>query len=776
MKGHRSWLFSSVYASTNAKDRRLLWEFLGNIDLNDTPWLIVGDFNYIESQDDKLGGRPLVYGNALKAFQNFRSSANLIDLKFKGARFTWSNNRAGSKKVLARINRAYANDIWLSLFSKTMVYHLPRIASDHKSILINTRPENFPTPLNRKFAFELYWLEYKEVQTLIKNSWEINACNNNIMSHFGDNLNRLSKILMHWCSSEIGSLEERLKAATDEIDVLEDIEAHGQCSDQDELRLKCLHNEAMALNRHLHIKWWTKARTTWLEQNDKNTKYFHNLVKFKRRKNHILEIAVNDNYIHKSKDIAEAFAGWYRELWCREEYSLTEWSNFANVEWKKIPGNKHSELIKRFLREEIMNTINSLGRGKAPGPDGYILEFYISYWDMIKVPLCSALNEFHSSAIIPESWGQTSLDAVRKGKIIAFKHKNIKVSHLFFADDILVIIKCCRRTCLNMQKVLNLYCDATNQKVNKGKSKIFFPRICQNSIKKEVCKMFDISEGTFPMKYLGAFIDKKKIPSNCQNQLVEKALCKLDTWAGRTISQAGRATLINSVMNSIPTHTLTTTNLNDKVIDKYNSVTKKFLWSSNRGKNGIHLVKWKRITLSKLNGGLEIRDISIVKYSIHACRILPLLNKEDFPWVKLMAARYPDLHPWKGISQKKKPWTFRSLQASMEKLKLGLSKKIGNGKSTDSWWDPWVGCIPFARWPTFINLHNLQKISTVSELIQEGKWSTDILTDCFGDLLIDRIHSIYLPIQDVDDKWICNQSEKDLLNSKIAYNFLKGEE
>lgn len=55
-----SWLFSSIYASTNKDTRNLLWTNLANISNNyKGPWLIGGDFSNVISENEKFGGRPI---------------------------------------------------------------------------------------------------------------------------------------------------------------------------------------------------------------------------------------------------------------------------------------------------------------------------------------------------------------------------------------------------------------------------------------------------------------------------------------------------------------------------------------------------------------------------------------------------------------------------------------------------------------------------------------------------------------------------------------------
>ncbi|WOK92605.1 ribonuclease H protein [Canna indica] len=182
------------------------------------------------------------------------------------------------------------------------------------------------------------------------------------------------------------------------------------------------------------------------------------------------------------------------------------------------------------------------------------------------------------------------------------------------------------------------------------------------------------------MRYLCSSIDARRMSLNFQNQMVDKAISKVDNWTNKTVSQAGKLVLLNSIMNSVPVHTLSTSWINEKVIEKYKSISKKFLWQSSVKKKAFHFLSWDKVTANKASDGLGVRDLSLVRYSLLAKRILPFLNKSGSLWSKLL---------------------------SIQLLKEGLQMKVGNGEDISIIRDPWVSCTPLGLWPTFINTEKL---------------------------------------------------------------------
>ena len=88
-----SWLFSAIYASLDLDKCPILWNELSSITPNPSlPWLLTEDFNEILFQHESLSCSPPNY-KSLSIFNDFINSCNLLDLKYSGPRFTWTNKR-----------------------------------------------------------------------------------------------------------------------------------------------------------------------------------------------------------------------------------------------------------------------------------------------------------------------------------------------------------------------------------------------------------------------------------------------------------------------------------------------------------------------------------------------------------------------------------------------------------------------------------------------------------------------------------------------------------
>ncbi|WOK97061.1 hypothetical protein Cni_G05769 [Canna indica] len=348
-KNNRPWMLSGLYASNVADERRVLWKFLSKMEMEDIPWLIIGDFNCVCSQEDKMGGNPFKWGESINDYQKMCNSVGLIEANFKGNRFTWCNNRTGKNKILARLDKALMNWCWFNTFGYVQVFHFSRIASDHRPILLAAEHKKVIKNSTRKFIFEHYWMEHSEIDDFIKDNWVLKENDMYNMESFGRSLFSLSTKLTSWAKNNICPIEKELKSAKVELEIIDRLDESGMRREADIIKMRCLSNKMKALSKQLHLKWWSKSRSKWMEENDKNTKFFHNLAKLKKSKNAITEVKVGSSTITESFKIAKVFMDWYRELWAEETSdSMTqEWEYASKLNWKRIA----TEELRIFVKD-----------------------------------------------------------------------------------------------------------------------------------------------------------------------------------------------------------------------------------------------------------------------------------------------------------------------------------------------------------------------------------------------------------------------------------------
>ncbi|XP_038971770.1 uncharacterized protein LOC120104539 [Phoenix dactylifera] len=107
------WVLCGVYASTDHRVRRILWQEITDLTAQGIPAVVIGDFNCILSQDEKRGGTAFTDRVDRREFRDFVSRNGLVDLGFSGPQFTWCNNQQGNARVWERLDRAFASPDWI---------------------------------------------------------------------------------------------------------------------------------------------------------------------------------------------------------------------------------------------------------------------------------------------------------------------------------------------------------------------------------------------------------------------------------------------------------------------------------------------------------------------------------------------------------------------------------------------------------------------------------------------------------------------------------------
>ena len=83
------WRFTGMYGDLKWSDKYKTWRRMRALKAqHNLPWLIMGDFNEILSNNENVGGNPRPH-QYMQAFQDVLNEFVLIDLGFTGDMFTW---------------------------------------------------------------------------------------------------------------------------------------------------------------------------------------------------------------------------------------------------------------------------------------------------------------------------------------------------------------------------------------------------------------------------------------------------------------------------------------------------------------------------------------------------------------------------------------------------------------------------------------------------------------------------------------------------------------
>jgi hypothetical protein len=228
-----SWKLTCFYEHSVADKRQESWDLLEHLKFYALrPWLCLGDFNEITSQEENEGGA-VRQERQMQSFRDVLESCNLHDLGYDGAKFTWTNCRYDGEFIKERLDRAVANSYWSTIFREVSVNVLAARSSNHKPIWVKYAVCGGEQAIyHRQFKFEAKWHLDKEYNTVLEEAWSHEEHGGTALQVVQGKLDHYQRVLSRWSGKKFGSSNKLLKKKTK---LLEELQSHEKPEVWDEI-------------------------------------------------------------------------------------------------------------------------------------------------------------------------------------------------------------------------------------------------------------------------------------------------------------------------------------------------------------------------------------------------------------------------------------------------------------------------------------------------------------------------------------------------------------
>lgn len=184
-------------------------------------------------------------------------------------------------------------------------------------------------------------------------------------------------------------------------------------------------------------------------------------------------------------------------------------------------------------------------------------------------------------------------------------------------------------------------------------------------------------------------------------------MARLRSWGVRTLSYAGRAQLVNSVLLNLHSYWASIFVLPKRVLDSVIAVCRNYLLDGKATSSRSPLIAWDLICRDKKMGGLGYKESHTWNIALLGKFVWNIANKTDNLWVKWIDHVYLKGRDWKQyVRSSNVSWYWRQLTHVKDRFRSGFSGDKWvfdkNGYSTLSgykWlrtgqreveWDKWV--------------------------------------------------------------------------------------
>ncbi|XP_020555063.1 uncharacterized protein LOC105178632 [Sesamum indicum] len=362
-----SFYISFTYGLYSVVNRRSMWDKLTDLgQALSMPWLIMGDFNCVKSPEEKqLGVAPIWY--ELKDFVDCCVALGLLDVPTMGCYYTWYSNNE-SNPVWCKLDRVLYNNEWLEagLYCSAH-FNPPGCLSDHSPGIVSIF-DHAPTK-PKPFRFFNMWADHPDFLATVEARWNLSVDGTPQFS-LCRRLKALKSALKVFNKQHYSHISAR---ATEAELALQDAQNQLESNPGDvalrnslgDLRKKVVF--LAEVERHF---FYQKAKIHHLKEGDRNTKFFHDMVKRNVARNSIGAITRADGTV-----ITAAEDGVF--------------------EWGPLLSPKHTvELCRAVMPLEVKDAIFHISDNKAAGPDGYFSCFFKKAWNIVGDQVCRAVLDF----------------------------------------------------------------------------------------------------------------------------------------------------------------------------------------------------------------------------------------------------------------------------------------------------------------------------------------------------------------------------------------------
>ncbi|CAN6585206.1 unnamed protein product [Malus baccata var. baccata] len=160
---------------------------------------------------------------------------------------------------------------------------------------------------------------------------------------------------------------------------------------------------------------------------------------------------------------------------------------------------------------------------------------------------------------------------------------------------------------LLVSEVIDEYCSASGQHVNKSKSSVFFGGNVPEPLSIHLATIIGMEKVGDPRVYLGVPAIWGRSKRSGLAYVKGRLLGKFQGWKHSTLSQAGREVLIKAVAQAVLAYPMNLFKFPKIFCNDLDALISKFWWGQKEGENRIHWVSKEQMGKSKEEGGLGLR-------------------------------------------------------------------------------------------------------------------------------------------------------------------------
>ncbi|GJT54284.1 hypothetical protein Tco_0989338 [Tanacetum coccineum] len=305
---------------------------------------------------------------------------------------------------------------------------------------------------------------------------------------------------------------------------------------------------------------------------------------------------------------------------------------------------------------------------------------------------------------------------------------DITLSHLFYADDVVITIDWNSRDIDNIICVLNVFYLASGVRINIPKSNLYGIGVSNDEISFLASRTGCVA-CSFPFTHLGLPIGANMNLTSSWSVLIDRFQKRLALWKANLLSIGGHLTLFKAVLSSLGIYYLLNFKAPETILNTLESIRSRFFWGGSQNSKNIAWVKWSQVLPSFDKGGLNIGCLKAFNLALLQKWRWRMFSSPNTLWVNTIKA----LHGQdSGLDNKgcsfNGTWSrivgTSNFLHSKDIIPLNSFRfKVGYGTRIRFWKDIWIGDSPLLTRYNRLYRLDQDKDCLIIDRIVNGRWN-----------------------------------------------------
>ncbi|XP_013645955.2 uncharacterized protein LOC125594385 [Brassica napus] len=356
--------------------------------------------------------------------------------------------------------------------------------------------------------------------------------------------------------------------------------------------------------------------------------------------------------------------------------------------------------------------------------------------------------------------------------------KKVKLTHLSFADDLLIFIEGNIESVQCVLQVLKEFENRSGLAVSLQKTSFFASGMTEEEIN-TIQASTGMACGSLPFRYLGVPMNSRKLSLASCEPLLHQIKTRFSSWSTKTLSFSGRLMLIKTVIAGITTFWCSSFVLPKACVVKINSMCSAFLWKGNLDAHSTARVAWTTVCKPKEEGGLGVKDLLTWNKACCLRLIWLLFFRPDSVWVswfKEVILKGSVSNYWTTNPSQKFSWLANKLLKLRSVAYPLIHIQIQNGEHGRFWIDNWS---PFGKLQDYMeggrSRLGIPLKATLASLYRNGTWQLPAARTENQLQVLTFITTINFNSQPDQYVWKINGKSSEKFSTGEVYQYLRGD-